>query len=54
MIYTTIGLWIYNIFDSLFFFSKGKSPKNKFGRAGQYLSADFSDNKIMFHMELGF
>ncbi len=54
MIYTTIGFWIYNIFDSLLFFSKGKSPKNKFGRAGQYLSTNFSDNKIMFHMELGF
>ncbi len=53
MIYTTIGFWIYNIFDSILFFSSGNSPKNKFGRAGQALSADFSDNKIMFHMKLG-
>ncbi len=53
MIYTTLGFWIYNIVDSWFFFSKGTSPDNKVDRRGQYLSADFSDNKIMLNMKIG-
>ena len=51
MIYLTVGFWIYNIFDSIFFFSIDKPSLNKSLNNRANFSTKINQNQLLFTME---
>ncbi|HEX9654685.1 MAG TPA: PEGA domain-containing protein [bacterium] len=55
MIYVTVGFWLYNVVDSILFFSKERSPLVSDGvRRSPNLSGSISQDQVMLTMQFGF